>query len=545
MYRDDHGIETGTPASAGKVPHVVTGSQLVPISVRPPEAPGVLLSTASRYAIAVLSIVVAVLASKGAVTYLHVEPFVSMFLCAIVFTTWIAGRGPGLLSTALAVIAFDYYLLPPTNSFAFEAAQLPRLGLFLVVALFVNWMSAAQRNATRFLELSRRKILAALDDQKRTEARLLRSEMYLAEAQRLSRTGSFGWKVATGEITWSDETFRIFGYDPARRLNLDVILHRVHPEDRAFVRNTIEQASADGQSFDRECRLVMPNGVLKHIHALAHAVRDDAGSIEFIGAVTDITAAKQAEAALHDAQVDLAHATRVIMLGELTSSIAHEVNQPLAAILSNAEACLRWLDREPGGMDQARRSVEWIVKDVNRAAEVIRRVRALARKTDEERTLFDINDVVNEVRFLMRREMSGKSVSLRVELAPIPLMVRADRVQLQQVIINLMMNGIEAMQSVTDRPRELFIQSQRDDVGQVVLIMRDCGVGFSAEDTERLFKAFFTTKSRGLGLGLSICRSIVEAHGGRLSAGQNSDSGATFQFTLPSHDGAEQSGRTR
>jgi C4-dicarboxylate-specific signal transduction histidine kinase len=412
--------------------------------------------------------------------------------------------------------------------------------LFLGVALFVNWISAAQKNATRSLQLSRRKLLAALDDQKRTEARLLRSETYLAEAQRLSRTGSFGWKVATGEIAWSDETFRIFECDPAKRPTLDFILERVHPEDRAFVRKTIEEASAARESFDHECRLVMPNGTLKHIHALAHAVRGDAGSIEFIGAVTDITAAKQAEAALHDAQMDLAHATRVIMLGELTSSIAHEVNQPLAAILSNAEACLRWLDRGAAGMDQARRSVEWIIKDVDRAAEVIRRVRTLARKTDEDRTLFDINDVVNEVRFLMRRELSGKAVFLHVELAPTRLMVRADRVQLQQVIINLMMNGIEAMQSVTDRPRELFIRSQQDDEGKVAVLMQDCGVGFSAGDAERLFKAFFTTKSRGLGLGLSICRSIVEAHGGRLSAVRNAGPGATFQFTLPSYDGAEQ-----
>jgi K+-sensing histidine kinase KdpD len=501
--------------------------------------PGVLSSRALRYATAVLSIVAAVLASKAAVTYLHVEPFVSMFLCAIMFTTWVAGRGPGLLSTALALLAFDYYLLPPTNSFTVEIAQLPRLLLFLGVALFVSWISAAQRNATRSLQLSRRRLLAALDDQKRTEARLLRSEMYLAEAQRLSRTGSFGWKVATGEIAWSDETFRIFECDPAKRPTLDFILQRVHPEDRAFVRKTIEQTPADGENFDHECRLVMPNGTLKHIHALAHAARTDAGSIEFIGAVTDITAAKQAEAALHDAQMDLAHATRVIMLGELTSSIAHEVNQPLAAIMSNAEACLRWLDRGTAGKDQARRSVEWIVKDVNRAAEVIRRVRTLASKTDEDRTLFDINDVVNEVRFLMRRELSSKAVSLHVEFASDQLMVRADRVQLQQVIINLMMNGIEAMQSVTDRPRELFIRSQRDDEGQVVLMMQDVGVGFSAEDAERLFKAFFTTKSRGLGLGLSICRSIVEAHGGRLSAARNVGPGATFQFSLPWHEDAD------
>jgi C4-dicarboxylate-specific signal transduction histidine kinase len=255
------------------------------------------------------------------------------------------------------------------------------------------------------------------------------------------------------------------------------------------------------------------------------------------GVASDVTAtvrAEQAEAALHEAQADLAHATRVTMLGELTASIAHEVNQPLAAIVTNAEACLRWLDRGADNMDAARRSVEWIIKDGNRAAEVIGRVRALATKTDTERSRFNVNDVVHEVCTLVQRELSNSDVSLRMELAPVPLLVRADRVQLQQVIINLVMNGIEAMQSVTDH-REMVIRSQQNEANQVMVMVEDCGIGISAENAERLFNAFFTTKSSGLGLGLSICRSIVEAHGGRMSASCNAGPGATFQFSLPCH----------
>ncbi|WP_456635441.1 ATP-binding protein [Bradyrhizobium sp. USDA 10063] len=492
--------------------------------------------TFSRYAVAILSVAAALFASKAAVEYLDIEPYVSLFLCAIMFAAWFGGIGPGLLSTALAGLAFEYFVASPINTFELDIHQIPRVGLFLITALFVNWISAAQRKATRSLELSRRDLLAALEGQKRTEARLLRSEMYLAEAQRLSRTGSFGWKAATGEISWSEETFRIFECDPATTPTLELVLQRMHPEDREFVQQNVEQASRDGVDFDHEARLVMPNGAVKHIRALAHAVKDSDG-LEFIGAVTDVTAAKQAEAALNDAQADLAHATRVITLGELTSSIAHEVNQPLAAIMSNGEACLRWLDRGTPGLEHARRSVEWIVKDVSRAAEVIGRVRALARKTDTERALLDINEVVNEARALMRRELSSKHITLRTELADDPLIVRADRVQLQQVVINLVMNGIEAMQPVTDRPRELLIRSQRSfDADQAILIMADCGVGFSDENAERLFNAFFTTKSTGLGLGLSICRSIVEAHGGKLSACRNAGPGATFQFTLPLHE---------
>jgi len=254
---------------------------------------------------------------------------------------------------------------------------------------------------------------------------------------------------------------------------------------------------------------------------------------EGVAFVLDLTERKHVEGALRDAQANLAHVVRVTTLGELVASIAHEVNQPLAAVKANAEACLRWLDRETPDLDAARRSVEWVMDDSNRANEVIGRVRSLAKKTDLEMVPLDINHVVREVVALVQRELTSHQASLRLELAPALPMILGDRVQLQQVMINLVMNGAEAMQSVTDRPRELMIRSSQDETQQVLVGVTDSGVGISAENADRLFNPFFTTKSGGMGMGLSICRSIMEAHGGRLWATANVPHGATFQFTLP------------
>jgi PAS domain S-box-containing protein len=250
--------------------------------------------------------------------------------------------------------------------------------------------------------------------------------------------------------------------------------------------------------------------------------------------VTAIIRADHAEEALSKAQIELAHVTRVTTLGELTASIVHEVSQPLAGVVTNAQACLRWLDRDTPDLDKTRRAVERIIDDGNRASEVIRRVRALAKKTDIEKLPLDLNEVGREVIPLVRGELISHRVSLRTELAPALPPILGDRVQLQQVIINLVMNGIEAMQLAADRPRELVIRSGLlDEAQQVLVSVTDCGVGITAENADQLFKAFFTTKASGMGMGLSICRSIIEAHGGRLWATANVPHGAAFQFTLP------------
>jgi PAS domain S-box-containing protein len=381
-------------------------------------------------------------------------------------------------------------------------------------------------------------VLIACEDiteRKEAENALRQSEMYLAEAQRLSRTGSFGWRSGSDEIIWSEETFRIFGFDKAPSIKRATVIQRIHPDDRARVLRTTGRALSDWKDFEHGYRLLMPDGSVKHVHVRGHAVKDRSSGIDFVGAVSDVTARKEAEAELHEAQANLAHVTRVTALGELAASIAHEVNQPLAAVVTHASACQRWLDREPPDLNEARGTLQSIVADGNRAGEVIQRVRALVNKTADQKAPLHINEVVNEVISLLQHELLSHAVSLRLELSPALGLVLADRIQLQQVILNLVINAVEAMQPIADRPRELVIRTRQDDAHQILVTVRDCGVGLAAGNADRLFEAFFTTKSSGMGMGLSICRSIVEAHGGRLSASGNVGPGATFQFTLPLH----------
>jgi len=309
-------------------------------------------------------------------------------------------------------------------------------------------------------------------------------------------------------------------------------------EDREFVRGNVAACLENvGRSHSWEGRKVRKDGTVLWVRENAKAVRSGAKQPIVLVACEDVTERKRAAEELHEAQTELAHAIRLTTLGEMTASIAHEVNQPLAAVVTHAEACLRWLERETPDLDEVREAVESIVKDGKRAGEVIRRVRGLAHKTATQKTPLDVNDVVREVVALVEHELLSRRVSLRMELTPALPAVLADRVQLQQVIINLMMNGIEAMQAVTDRPRDLVIRSCQDEKHEVLLSVQDRGTGISAESADRLFKAFFTTKSSGMGMGLSICRSIIEAHGGRVWAVPNVPHGAAFHFTLPVNRG--------
>jgi PAS domain S-box-containing protein len=369
----------------------------------------------------------------------------------------------------------------------------------------------------------------------RAEKALRRSEAYLAEAQKLSHTGSFGWDVLSGEIYWSRETFRIFEYEPATQVTIERILQRTHPEDRSAVVQLIDRVSLERKGFDFEHRLLMPDGSVKHIRVVGQPSKDESGGFEFVGAVTDVTANRRAEEEreeLRQAQADLAHVTRVTTMGELTVSLAHELNQPIAAAITDSKTCLRWLTREPPELNEAREAASRVVKGTTRAADIISRIRSLFKKGTPHREPVDVNEVIREMIVLLHNEAERHSITIHTNLASGLLRVAADRVQLQQVLMNLMLNGIEAMKDLNEAG-ELTIKSEQHD-GNSLISVSDTGVGLEPQQSDQIFHAFFTTKSQGTGMGLPISRSIIESHGGRLWATPNPGTGATFYFTLPS-----------
>ncbi|HKV08892.1 MAG TPA: ATP-binding protein [Thermoanaerobaculia bacterium] len=366
-----------------------------------------------------------------------------------------------------------------------------------------------------------------------SEAALKRSEAFLAEAQRLSSTGSFSWRVATDEIVWSEQTYRIYDIDPGAPVTFELVGTRIHPEDVLWFQELVERARREGEDLEFEHRLLMPDGAIKYLHVVAHGTRDDAGQLEYIGAVQDVTERQLSDDALGKARFELARVARITTLGALTASIAHEVNQPLAGIITNASTCLRMLAADPPDVSGARETARRTIRDGNRASDVIARLRALFKKEGATDGAVDLNEATREVLALSASEIQRNRVVVRTSLAADLPRIAGDRVQLQQVILNLLLNASEAMSGVEDRPRQLVIRTEQDEDDRVRLTVEDSGTGFDPQDLERLFEAFYTTKHGGMGIGLFISRSIIESHQGRLWAEPNEGPGATFYFSLP------------
>jgi PAS domain S-box-containing protein len=360
----------------------------------------------------------------------------------------------------------------------------------------------------------------------------------LAEAQRLSQTGSWAWIPVTGEIRyWSEECFRLQGFDPhAGPPRIEALYERIHPEDMAGVKEALEQGIREKVMYEYDYRIIHPNGAIRDIHLVGHPVLSPTGElIESVGTVVDITERKRAEEdreRLRQAQDNLARVSRMTTMTELTASLAHEVNQPIAAAVTDASTCLRWLTRDSPDLDEARAAASRMLEDGRRATQIIKRIRLLFEKGPALREPVDLNEVIREMIALLHGEAIQHSIAVRAVLEEDLPRVIGDHLQLQQVLMNLMLNGMDAMKGV-ERTRELVISSQRAEKDQVAVSVSDTGFGLRPDDEAQIFEPFFTTKVHGTGMGLSISRSIVESHGGRLSAADNTPCGASFCLTLP------------
>jgi C4-dicarboxylate-specific signal transduction histidine kinase len=377
-------------------------------------------------------------------------------------------------------------------------------------------------------------LIAERRDRRKAEEALRASEASVGEMQRISQTGSWRWNVGTGAVQWSVEHFRIFGFDPPfEQPSYAEYMQRIHPEDHFSVERTLAEASLKKSMFSHEYRIVLPDGSIKHVQSTGHPDKNTSSDLEFVGTVLDITERRHAEEAARRAQAELARLTRLSTVGELAGSIIHEVIQPLTAIVTNAEACLSWLNREQPDLAKARSTISDLARDGQRAADVVKGLRALVRRSISEMTKVDINAAIREVLTLLRGELQRGGAVLQVDLAADDIPILGDRIQLQQVLLNLVRNGIEAMSTISDRPRVLRIRSELTENGEALVVVEDTGVGLDPVSADRIFDPLFTTKLDGMGMGLSICRSIVEAHRGRLWASPTLAHGTVLRFTVP------------
>jgi PAS domain S-box-containing protein len=435
-----------------------------------------------------------------------------------------------LLCSVLATLGLDYFFMQPVFSLAVTRLEdIAGLFTFSMIALAVSALGSKVRKS--YWELAQEN-----SERKRAEEELRRSEAFLAQGQRISQTGSWRWQVSTGAIYWSEEHFRIFGYDPKTdEPSYSLFFERVHGEDKAPFKEVLNRAVQDKSDFEVEYRIVLPDGAIKFLWSVGQPRLNPAGELEYIGTVMDITERKRAEEAWRKAQAELAHVNRVVTLGQLAASITHEVNQPFGAIVNNARAGLRFLATGSENLPDVKAALSDILKGVDRVNSINVRMRALAKKVPPEITELNFTEVITDVLTLIHHELTRRKVEIELEVWRELPPVLADRVQLQQVLLNLVMNGVEAMNDIAG-DRKIWIRAQPYEYNgssAVIVSVQDSGSGLKQAEVDRLFEAFYTTKPEGLGMGLAVGRSIVEAHGGRLWLASANGPGATFQFVLP------------
>ena len=479
------------------------------------------------------------------------RPWAFPCYAAIVASAW-RGSGPGCVAVILAAIAVGFFWASPIVSLGVTAADLPWFISFVACAvLSLAWstqrrraqqsLTATVQQRTADLVRSNAALQVEIAERKAAEEELRRSETLLAQGQQLSRTASWTLQLPGGEMRWSAQLFDILGLNhDSGNPSYQLLTERIHPDDRAAFIAALTRAIEQESAFSCEARIMMPAGPTKYVQALGEIRGDAPGRGELIGTIVDLTERKRTEQALRDAEAELARTLRLATLAELAAAIAHEINQPLAAITANGAACKRSLGHRPPMLDNAREAANCIVADGHRAAEVIARIRALFNKEEPDQQLLDINGIVQRVLDLSRGQIERQRVAAKTEFAAAPAMVMGDPVQLQQVLVNLVANGLEAMSGIAGRRRRLTIRTERSDVepeigdgNAIVVTVEDSGSGLEPGQVARIFDSFYTTKPDGVGVGLAISRSIIEAHGGALWAVPLLPCGARIGFTLP------------
>lgn len=485
-----------------------------------------------RYGLAVLTVTVALLITKSLERYTDITP---LFYAAILVSAWFAGRGPGLLAVVLATVALDYYFIEPLYTLRPDLKQLGFLLVFGLLALFTSWMGSKRKRAEIALREARDEL--ELRIQERTAELRQANETLRERANLLDLTHDTVFVRNMDDVItfWNRGAEEQYGW--SRDEAVGCVLHELN---RTVFPAPLSEITAElirTGRWEGELLRTRRDGSVVVAASRWALQRDEQGKpVAVLETNNDITERKRAEEALQKVQTELAHVARVMTLGELTASIAHEVNQPLAAIVTNGNACLRWLGGVQPNLFEGRQAVERIIKDSYRASEVIARIRSLVKKTPAKHDLVNLNEVILEVFALTQSEMRRNHVSVKRQLANDLPPVLGDRVQLQQVILNLVINGMEAILQTKDGARELSVSSSQDDSNNLIVVVRDSGEGLDSNNLERVFDAFFTTKADGMGMGLAISRTIIESHGGSLWATPNLPRGAVFQFTLPAQD---------
>src|SRR5215813_8436048 len=496
-------------------------------------------STLLRYGLAVLAVSAATIIQQLGDQHFAVTP---SYFCAVLLTAWLGDLGPALFAIALSNLALMYYFVPPTQTFVIDAKYIASLILFSLAALFVTWLTRSLVYARNQLDLKVHEInktnealQAEITERKRAEEALMRSKDYLAEAQKLTHTGSLAWDPRTEQVQYcSEEMFHIYGLDPRPGLpSRENFRQQIHPEDRDRVKERFEESLRKKIDTSAEYRVLLLDGTVRQIGASVHPVLNEGGElIQFVDTAVDVTERKQAEESLRESEVNLAHMNRVSTMGELVASLSHEITQPIASARNNARAAQNFLKMQPPDLGEVMEALACAVGDTDRAGNIIDRIRAHVKKAPPRMERFDLNVAINEMVVLARSAINRYGVSVQTRLSEGLVQIQGDRVQLQQVLLNLILNATEAMGSLEVGARELLISTEQDQTG-VLVAVRDSGPGIDPSHLEQVFDAFYTTKPNGTGMGLSICRSIIHDHGGKLWAQPNEPRGAAFQFRLP------------